>query len=207
MSKIKLNLASLTISEKIARAQQIVSALTGNANFISPQPSLSSVTSAINNLNAAFAAAQTARSDAKNKTTIQSQMEEALDGALSQLANYVESISGDDETKITSAGMDVREAKSAVGDLTAPTGLEAAAGDRDGEIDLTWDKVKGAVSYVIERSADPPTATSWSHAAVATRSQTTVGGLTSGTKYWFRVAAVGTNGQSPWSDPATKLAP
>src|SRR5947208_8541597 len=97
MSKIKLNLANLTIPEKTARAQRIVSALTGNANFTSPQPSLTSVTAAINNLNAAFAEAQAARSEAKNKTTIQGQMEDALDGALSQLANYVESISGDDE--------------------------------------------------------------------------------------------------------------
>lgn len=29
----------------------------------------------------------------------------------------------------------------------------------------------------------------------------------SGTKYWFRVAAIGTDGQGPWSDPATKIAP
>lgn len=207
MSKIKLNLASLSIPEKVARAQQIVSSLTGNSNFTSPQPSLPAITAAINALSAAFAAAQEARSEAKNKTTIQNEMEDALDGVLSQLADYVAGISGDDETKITSAGMDIKAERSAVGDLAAPTGMEAAAGDRDGEIDLTWDKVKGTRSYVIERSADPPTTTSWSHAAIATRSQTTVGGLTSGTKYWFRVAAIGATGQSPWSDPATKFAP
>src|SRR5947208_2895650 len=88
MSKIKLNLARLTIPEKIALAQQIVTALTGNANFATPHPSLASVTTAGNNLNAAFTAAQAARSEAKNKTTIQTQLEEELDGNLSQLANY-----------------------------------------------------------------------------------------------------------------------
>ncbi|HEX8162016.1 MAG TPA: fibronectin type III domain-containing protein [Pyrinomonadaceae bacterium] len=39
------------------------------------------------------------------------------------------------------------------------------------------------------------------------KSQATIEGLTSGKKYWFRVAAVGPNGQSGWSNPATKLAP
>ena len=36
MSKIRLNLQMLTIPEKIARAQQIVAALTGNADFTAP---------------------------------------------------------------------------------------------------------------------------------------------------------------------------
>ena len=138
---------------------------------------------------------------------MQNQKEEALDGVLGQLANYVESISGGDETKITSAGMDVRAAQTATGDLPAPETLATSTGDRDGELDLSWDKVNKARSYIVERSPDPPTAVSWQHAAVATRSQTTIGGLTSGTKYWFRVAAIGPNGQSPWSNPAAKIAP
>jgi hypothetical protein len=54
---------------------------------------------------------------------------------------------------------------------------------------------------------DPPTPTSWTHAGVATKSRATISGLTSGTRYWFRVAAVNSNGQSGWSDPAAKMAP
>ena len=40
MAKIRLNLGSLTIAEKIAKAQQVFNALTGNANFPAPSPSL-----------------------------------------------------------------------------------------------------------------------------------------------------------------------
>jgi predicted phage tail protein len=105
-----------------------------------------------------------------------------------------------------STGMDVRSAQTATTDLATPEGLAATAGDRDGERDLHWDKVNNARSYVIERSPDPITATSWAHAAVATKSQATIGGLTSGTKYWFRVAAINPNGQSGWSNPAMKTA-
>ena len=90
---------------------------------------------------------------------------------------------------------------------TQPAALAVTAGDHDGEIDLTWDTIVGSKSYVIEKSPDPPTPTSWAHAGVSTKSRTTVSGLTSGTRYWFRVAAINANGQSGWSDPATKIAP
>jgi pectate lyase len=88
-----------------------------------------------------------------------------------------------------------------------PTGLKSTSGDHDGELDLSWDPVSGAKSYVLEQSSDPPTATSWMHARVSTKSSTTVDGLTSGTRYWFRVSAVDASGHSGWSDPATKIAP
>jgi hypothetical protein len=41
--------------------------------------------------------------------------------------------------------------------------------------------VKGAKSYVIEQSPDPPTASSWAHEAVSLKSSGTVGGVVSGT--------------------------
>src|SRR2546421_5658761 len=81
------------------------------------------------------------------------------------------------------------------------------AGDHDGEIDLSWDTVSGAKSYIIEQSGDPVTPTTWTHKGVSTKSSYTASGLTSGTRYWFRVAAVNNNGQSGWSDPAMKIAP
>jgi hypothetical protein len=207
MSKIKLNLHNLTITEKIARAQQIISAMTNNPHFASPQPALADVTAAINDLDAAYLATQTARQEAKNRTGVQNQKEEALDAALTQLAGYVESVSGGDEAKITSAGMDLRAAQTATGDLPAPEALDATPGRRDGEIELSWDRVDKARSYVVERSPDPPTAASWQHASISTKSQATVAALTSGTKYWFRVAAVGPSGQSPWSHPVARVAP
>lgn len=90
---------------------------------------------------------------------------------------------------------------------TAPTGLTASEGDHDGTLDLHNDRAKGARSYVYEMSLDPPTATSWKHAAVSPKSSVTISGLVSGTRYWFRVAAITASGQSGWSDPATKIAP
>lgn len=207
MAKIKLNFGNLSIPEKIARARQIVTALTGNADYASPQPALADVTSAIDKLETAYSETLAARQAAKEKTSAQNQKEDEFDRIISRLASYVESASGGDETKIKSVGMDVRALASATERLDLPAALAATAGDREGAIDLQWDKVARAKSYVIESSLDPPTNDSWQHKAVSTKSRITIEGLTSGTKYWFRVAAVGANGQSGWSDPATKIAP
>ena len=208
MAKLKLNFSRLSLSEKLAKARQIVTALTGNTNFPTPSPALTAVTTAVNETEAAAADAQQARQTAKEKTSIQNQKEDALERLIVQLASYVESVAGDDEQLILSAGMDTRARSIAATESPAqPQGLAASAGDHDGEIDLSWDKLPGAKSYVIEKSNDPPTDKSWTHAGVSTRSAFTVGGLISGTRYWFRVAAVNANGQSGWSGPATKMAP
>lgn len=207
MPKAKLNLKSLSALEKAAKARQMVSSLTGNASFTTPHPTLAQVTAGADDLEAAYMDAQTARQAAQTETSILHDKEEALEALVRQLTAYIESVSGDDESLIRSAGLDVRSAVSSIIQPTPPTSLTATDGDREGEIDLHWDKVKGAKSYVIERSSDPPTTTSWTHTTVVLKSSATVMGLTSGTRYWFRVAAVLSAGQSGWSDPATKIAP
>jgi len=208
MARVRLNIRNLPIPEKIARSQQIVTALTGNSNFMTPQPPLAQITAAINDLETAYNAAQAARQEAKARTAAQNTKEEAHDRIMTQLAAYVESVAGDDQEIIMSAGLDVRAASAPASSTpSTPLGLTATVGDREGEIDLSWDTVRSARSYVIERSADPPTETSWTHAGVSTRSQATIDGLTSGTRYWFRVSVLTTTGQSGWSNPAMKIAP
>ena len=207
MPKVKLNIRDLPVPEKIARAQQIVTALTGNASFPTPQPALAQVTATVNDLDTAYAESQAARAAAKQRTTVLNQAEETFDRILSQLAGYVESVSGGDEAMIQSAGMDVRAASTPAGTLDAPTNLNATQGDQTGEINLQWDKTERARSYVIEKSADPPTATSWSHAAVSTRSQVTIEGLTTGTTYWFRVAALGARRPNRLEQPRNQNRP
>jgi hypothetical protein len=210
MARIKLNLRSHSIPEKLARAQQIVAALTGNPNFASPHPPLAQVTTVIDELEAASRAAQAARQEAKARTAAQNAKDEALDQTLTQLVAYVESVAGSDEELIMSAGLDVRAAHGpahTAPNTSASISLTATAGDHDGEIDLSWDTVRGARSYVVERSPDPPSESTWTHSGVSTRSRTTVEGLNSGTRYWFRVAAVTSSGQTAWSNPVVKIAP
>lgn len=127
MAQIKLNFSRLSIPEKIARARQIVASMTGNAHFSAPQPPLSAITGAADDLEVAAADAQTARQAAKTRTTIQNSKEDVLDRIVSQEGGYVYAVSGGDEAIVQSAGMDVRAAPGTVAIPSPPQALSATA--------------------------------------------------------------------------------
>lgn len=206
MSRIKLNLRQ-PIPDKLQTGRQIIAAMTNNPNFTSPHPPLAEVTTSLTTLEEAYKAHQVAKSDARTKAGAADDAEMQFDKHLRKLAAYVESIADTDETIIASAGMQTKAARTTPSTLSAPEALTATAGDHEGEINLTWRKVYNARSYIIQSSLDPPTAESWSHAETATVANKTIQKLTSGKKYWFRVAAIGSLGQSGWSEPATRIAP
>lgn len=207
MARIRLNLRGLSIPTKIAKGRHIVTSMTENKSFATPTPSLTDVTAALDALETAAAQVQSARSEITTRTVSQDNAESRLDQVLTQLAAYVESVAGKDDTLITSAGMETKAAPSAPTLPTVPQALSAAAGDHDGELLLWWKPVAYAKSYVIESSTDPATVTSWEHAGIATSATKTITNLKSGTRFWFRVAAVAAAGQSGWSEHATKVAP
>jgi hypothetical protein len=207
MSKIKLNLRNLSPTETVAKARQIVTGLMGNPGFTTPHPALSQIMTAADDVETAVTDLQTARQAVATKQSVQQDKLDILGGLLRQSAAYIESIAGKDETLIISTGLSVRSTTTSTPTVTTPASLTASTGEHEGEIRLSWGKVKSAKSYIIERSPDPPTNTSWTHAAVSPKASVSISGLTSGTRYWFRVAAVMAGGQSGWSDPATKIAP
>lgn len=207
MARVRLNLRNLSVPDKIAKGRQIVAALTNNASFANPNPPLAEVTASIDDLEKAFAAVQTARSDVATRVGAQDTTEERMDQLLTQLAGYVESVAGKNETLITSAGMETKAARSAPTIPSPPQALSATTGHHEGQIELSWKPVPNARSYAIEASNDPATPTSWTQAAISTSSSKIIKNLTSGKRYWFRVAAVGAGGQSGWSEHATKVVP
>jgi len=205
--RIKLNLRNRPVPSKVAKGRQIVTAMTNNASLPTPHPPLTDVTAALDDLENSFAQVQSARAEVTTRVATQDIAEAKVDQLLTQLAAYVESVAGRDETIITSAGMETKSARSAPTRPTAPQGASASAGEHDGEIVLSWTPVSNARSYVVESSLDPATAASWTHVGIATSASKVINNLKSGTRYWFRVAAVGAGGQSGWSEHATKVVP
>jgi len=103
--------------------------------------------------------------------------------------------------------MDVRPAPTPITSLPMPEDLRASMGDNPGEIDLQWDRITGARSYVVEFREHIGGST-WTQAKIVTGSRATVAGLVSGKTYAFRVRAIGPREiLSPWSDEAVKMAP
>ena len=207
MARIRLNLKRLSVTDKIAKGRQIVTAMTNNTNFPNPSPPLTEITASLDELTQAFALVQSAKSEVSTRVVTQDNSEAKLDQLLTQLAGYVESVAGRDDTLITSVGMETKAVPSAVTVPSVPQALAANAGEHEGEINLLWKAVPKARSYIIEFSLDPATASSWTHVGIATSASKVVTNLTSGKRYWFRVAAVGAGGQSGWSEHATKVVP
>lgn len=207
MAKVKLNLRSLSPLEVVDFTRRVVRALTGNPAFPNPQPPLAALTAAADELETANNNLETSRQQTATNVQIRDDKQDSNLTLLRQSAAFVEAVAGDDDALILSAGMDVRSAPSFQTQPSgAPGNLSVSQSDHEGAIDAHWDTIKGA-SYEIQQSLDPPTSTSWAHAAVSVKSSVTISGLTSGTRYWFRVAAITSAGQSGWSDPATKIAP
>ncbi|HET6980121.1 MAG TPA: fibronectin type III domain-containing protein [Pyrinomonadaceae bacterium] len=207
MSRIRLNLRSLSVTDKIAKGRHIVTSLSSNTSFQTPNPPLAEVTSALDELDKAQAAVQAAKSEVATRVLTQDGAETKVTQILTQLAGYVESVAGTDDALITSIGMETKSSRSAPQAPSPPQGLSATASEHEGEIKLSWKAISNARSYTIEASQDPATATSWTHAGVATSASKAITGLTSGKRYWFRVAAIGAGGQSGWSEHATKVVP
>jgi len=207
MSTVKLGLAELTIEEKIQLAANVGQALTGNATFTTPNPTLASLKATAESLGTKTAFAADIRKQSQIATLAQEDAEDELDAQLTTLGSYVENTSKGDEAKILSAGMAVKATASATGSLSAPGPVAAATGDDAGEVDLIWPRLAGAKSFVIQYATDPNAPDGdWKFATTSTKSSATVTGLVAGTRYWFRVAATGSAGQSPWSSPVTARA-
>lgn len=207
MARIRLNLKKLTVTEKIAKGRQIVTAMTNNARFPNPNPPLTEVSAALDELAQSFALVQTAKSEVATRVVTQENAQAAVDQVLTKLAGYVESVAGKDDTVITGAGMDTKASPSAPTLPSAPQALTANTGEHEGEINLSWKAVANARSYTIESSLDPATAATWTHVGIAASASKVIANLTSGKRYWFRVAAVSAGGQSGWSEHATKVVP
>jgi hypothetical protein len=206
MAKVKLELSKKNTSEKTALGNKVVTNMTGNVNFTTPNPALETVKTAITNMSTAAEDVEAARKIVQVKLSVLYQQESIFDGVMTQLGSYVDNTSNGDEAIILSAGMDVQKEKSATTLPDKITSVNATSGDSAGEIDLSWDKSYNAKSYVVEIAINGTTL-EWKHAQITTKSKAELNGLITGTAYQLRVAAVGSAGQGPWSDPVLKVAP
>ena len=207
MPQVKVGTSNMSVLQKIAFAKQVVLDMTGNAYFTTPAPTLASVTTATTALETGYNAAKAAYDLAKSKMTAVDPLEEALDLLLVKLGNYVFNTSGGDASQIDSSGFSTRDVPSGpIGPLGAPQALVVLASQSAGVVNLSWRKLRGASGYIIQRAVDAPSL-EWTYSVTSTKTKFTMDGLTSGTKYWFRVAGTGAASQGDFTEPMAKFAP
>ena len=78
MARIRLNLKNLSVTEKVAKGRQIVTAMTNNSSFPNPTPALTEVTAALDELTQAFALVQSAKSEVSTRVVTQNNVEVKL---------------------------------------------------------------------------------------------------------------------------------
>lgn len=207
MAQIKVSVGKMPVPKKIQFVRQIVQEMNKNGKFNSPSPELTTLASAATALESAYNAAQAARANAKEQTSIMNQKVNVLETLVMQEASYVQSISGGDKATIESAGFAVRTEPTRIGQLDAPAHVTVSPGQTDGSVRISWKKVRGARAYNVERALDSAHGLDWSNVLSSSKTRAIVNSMNSGHRYWFRVAAIGAAGQGPWSDPVSKIAP
>ncbi|MCG3166661.1 MAG: hypothetical protein POELPBGB_02441 [Bacteroidia bacterium] len=158
MKKVKLSLSRLATMVKVAKARQIVTAMTGNVNFPTPNPSLATLTTAANETETAFNNAEDGSNSAQ---VLLEEKEKALNKLLTQIASYVDNIAAGEETIINSAGMEASDEPGEAGQPETVINLKLADNKNiSGSAKASWKKQKAAKIYLayvaVEDTAGTP---------------------------------------------------
>jgi hypothetical protein len=190
---VKLGLWRMSIAEKIAKIRFIIMSLIGNAWFPSPAPTPTTITTNVNNLEAANLKAQGGGADDVAAMRV---AEAKLDLSVKLLAAYVENIANADPANavaiILSAGMEIK----GKGGRTNQ-GSDVVAG-KSGEIIISCPAEKGA-TYEFQMCTDFTNEANWKRIYIGTKSKFVMKGLTPGMRYYFRVCAITKEGVQPWT--------
>jgi hypothetical protein len=192
--KVALNLNKLTTIQKIQFARAVVIAMNGNANFPSPAPALTVISTDANHVETASIAAQT---HAKGTSAQMHAMIKVLELSLRALANYVETIANADPDHavaiIESAGLTLRKTN-----VVKPRILLVVSSGK-GQVTLTCPAEKSGTYKWEFATGDPLVEANWKFLAEVRKSKTIQSGLQSATVYHFREWTFGLKGLGPVS--------
>ena len=206
MSYAKIGMATLNPPAKAAYLRRLAAGVTGNPNFTAPTPNATAILAKADAIDTSYNEAMAARLISKSKTSAMDLQCAEAEAMVAQLASYVDGASNGDATIIESAGFSTRATPSPIGELRAPTDLQVLPSEHSGSADVSWQSVRGAKAYSIER-AEEAANLDYKVIGNSTKKQASLNSMVSGKKYWFRVAAIGSAGQSAWSDPVPLFAP
>ena len=179
-------------------AKTIVLKMTGNDNFPSPDPDLLTISSKAVACSNAYDAALNGSKQQKSELT---QAETKLIAILDRVASYVDNIAAGNETIILSAGLQTQVDSTPAAVPDAPLLSKLVNNNVPLSLKASWNKVEFAKAYLIEQNnTETLEEDKWQLVAVQTQRTIIVAGLTSGSKYAFRVKALGIKGFGMYSN-------
>ena len=160
------------------------------AIFPTPIPTLENINTELGNFGELI---QTAASRDKVQVQLKNQSRFNLLMMLSQLADYVNSITTD-AAQLVQSGFELNKVPAPV-ELEAPTRLVLVDGPNNGELTLKFKRAKGASGYLHQYTIDALLPEDGWVSTASTTTTFTFKGLTRGAIYYVRSVAVGRNGQ------------
>jgi hypothetical protein len=158
--------------------------------FPTPNPTLENINTELANFEDLI---QSASSRDKVQVQLKNQTRFAVAVMLSQLADYVNSITSD-AAQLVQSGFELNKVPAPV-ELEAPTRLVLVDGPNNGELTLKFKKAKGASSYLHQYTTDALLPEDGWVSIASTTTTFTFKGLTRGVTYYVRSIAVGRNSQ------------
>lgn len=201
LSNIKLSLNKLNPLAVLALLRNVVAEMTGNLNFVTPAVPLATLASAGDALETAI---QEATNGSRQSRLVRGEALEVVKDLLRKQADYVRTESDGVRQKLASSGFALRKEKEPIEMVDAPKGEVATSTKSSGVIELRFRRVRGAHFYKIYHSAVDPATNEvvWELLTTTTRGRNLLQGFKPFQSNWFRVSAVGVNGESLPSDAA-----
>jgi len=206
MKRIKLAPSQMTEEGVETFSEGVVERTDGKPAYLAIQPKVTLLAARVASYHTKRLAVESARVALAAAEDTFADERDLLELDLGSVANAVESEAKGSLVYITDAGFSVTtEKKQALGQLPPPQNLTVKPGALEGTLKLRCRAVHGAKSYIFEMATNA--AGPWKQIGVSPRASFTAEGLTSGTKYWFRVQVVGASGPSGWSGDEGGMAP
>ncbi len=205
---LTLNISALSVPAFIEKCRAIVVAMTGNANFTTPNPPLADITAALDALAESYQEGILTKSITAKQ--LQKEQRAFANSLMMQLKQYVETTVGDDLEKAQSSGMAPKKDPVNHYTIDAPQNVRAAQNGAPGTIHISWNGVFNRKSYLVYSTTDLANITDqtkWTLLGTTGQRFFDAADLIRGTEYAFFVISVGTrDAQSGPSDPAVAMA-
>ena len=187
-------------SELAKAAYRILSSLKDNASF-TDKVLIQLLETCLNEFQVAM---NNAADGSRTMIAIKKEKRKALINVMVQLGYHVMQVSNGERAKLLSSGFDVSKESFERRSLANIQSMVIKNGN-SGEANILVNAVKGARAYVHQYSIDPPSdTTAWVSETSAHRKHT-FKGLKPLVTYWFRVIAIGLNGQLAISDAVSRV--
>jgi hypothetical protein len=192
----------LSDSDLLARANNIMSGMTGNASFATPTPTLATFQTAIDAFENSLSVAQ---SGSNYDKAFKNEKRSAMIDVIHSLGNYVLFTANGDALVAQSSNFSIAKPPSPAPDVSQAANQQLEDGENSGTLVYSFDRVPGAKSYVYQYAPEPLTNESKWQSQTGTVKKVSFTNLDAGKRYWCRVVAIGINGQGVYSDPVSRI--